>query len=258
MSSSSIARQTPTAIASWPIATCRKPGSSPARNRSSTRSSNRRMSSMSCRNSRRVPSPTVVSLSTFAKVPGVYAPAVSVADQWKAIGSELPSGWTQARLRLALKDRATTDRAAAMLGPAGAYRAAPTVLLFDVARDGSATSPDNLARLLRNVPNGALSLSGSQADEQPAPVREITPLTASWDRAIAGLPADWSDLYMELSLTSTDFIEPASVLCIQCNPRRDGTRAALRFRCARVQGYGVSPEMARRCLERCDAAHIQG
>ncbi|HEY1514659.1 MAG TPA: hypothetical protein VGF66_12995 [Gaiellaceae bacterium] len=183
---------------------------------------------------------------------------MSVADQWKAIGSELPSGWTEARLRLALKDRATTDRAAAMLGPAGAYRAAPTVLLFTVARDGSATSPDNMTRLLRNVPNGALSLSGSQAEEQVASAREITPLTASWDSAIAGLPADWSDLYVELQLTSTDFIEPASVLCIQCNPRRDGTRAALRFRCARVQGYGVSPAMARRCLERCDAADIQG
>jgi len=25
-----------------------------------------------------------------------------------------------------------------------------------------------------------------------------------------------------------------------------------------VQGYGVSPEMARRCLERCDAAGIEG
>lgn len=145
-----------------------------------------------------------------------------------------------------------------MLGPAGAYRAAPTVLLFTVARDGSATSPDNLTRLLRNVPNGALSLSGSQAEEHVASAREITPLTESWDRAIAGLPADWSDLYVELQLTSTDFIEPASVLCIQCNPRRDGTRAALRFRCARVQGYGVSATMARRCLERCDTADIQG
>ena len=203
-------------------------------------------------------SPTVASLSTFAKVPGVYAQVVTVADQWKAIGSELPSGWTQARLRLALKDRATTDRAAAMLGPAGAYRAAATVLLFEVARDGSATSPDNLARLLRKVPNGALSLSGSKAADEVAPAREITPLTESWDRAIAGLPADWSDLYVELSLTSTDFIDPAAVLCIQCNPRRDGKRAALRFRCARVQGYGVSPEMARRCLERCDDASIQG
>jgi hypothetical protein len=188
----------------------------------------------------------------------VYAQVVSVADQWKAIGSELPSGWTQARLRLALKDRATADRAAAMLGPAGAYRAAPTVLLFAVARDGSATSPDNLTRLLRKVPNGALSLSGSQADEPVTPARDVTPLTESWDRAIAGLPADWSDLYVELHLTSTDFIEPAAVLCIQCNPRRDGTRAALRFRVARVQGYGVSPGMARRCLERCDEAQIQG
>jgi hypothetical protein len=161
-------------------------------------------------------------------------------------------------LRLALKDRATADRAAAMLGPAGAYRAAPTVLLFDVARDGTATSPDNLTRLLRNVPNGALSLSGSQAGQQEAPTRETTRLTASWDRAIAGLPADWSDLYVELDLTSTDYVEPAAVLCVQCNPRRDGRRAALRFRCARVQGYGVAPEMARRCLERCDAARIQG
>jgi hypothetical protein len=183
---------------------------------------------------------------------------VSVAEQWKTIGSELPAGWTQAQLRLALKDRATADRAAAMLGPAGAYRAAPTVLLFTVARDGSATSPDNLTRLLRNVPNGALSLSGSEAAQPEAPSREITLLTESWDRAIAGLPSDWSDLYVELALTSTDFIEPASVLCIQCNPRRDGTRAALRFRCARIHGYGVAPEMARRCLERCDAARIQG
>lgn len=145
-----------------------------------------------------------------------------------------------------------------MLGPAGAYRAAPTVLLFDVARDGSATSPDNLARLLRNVPNGALSLSGSKAEQHESATHEITPLTESWDRAIAGLPGDWSDLYVELDLTSTDFIEPAAVLCIQCNPRRDGKRAALRFRSARVQGYGVAPEMARRCLERCDAAHIEG
>jgi hypothetical protein len=83
-------------------------------------------------------------------------------------------------------------------------------------------------------------------------------LTASWDAAIAGLPADWSDLYVELQLSSTDFVERASVLCVQCNPRRDGQRAALRFRCARVRGYGVAPEMARRCLERCDAERIQG
>jgi hypothetical protein len=183
---------------------------------------------------------------------------VSVAEQWTAIGSKLPAEWARAQLRLELKDREAADRAAAMLGPAGAYRAAPTVLLLPVARDGTALGPDNVVRLLAKVPAGTLSLSGSQAAPQTMPRREITTLTASWDKAVAGLPADWSDLYGEIQLTSTDFVERASVLCVQCNPRRDGKRAALRFRCARQRGYGVSPEMARRCLERCDAEAIQG
>lgn len=183
---------------------------------------------------------------------------MSVAEQWNTIGSQLPEGWARAQLRLELADRDAADRAAAMLGPVGPYRAAPTVLLFGVARDGSGASPDSLARLLRNVPPGTLVLSGSQAAPARVPTRELQTLTASWDHAIAGLPADWSDLYVELQLTSTDFVERAAVLCVQCNPRRDGQRAALRFRCARVRGYGVSPEMARRCLERCDAERIQG
>ena len=51
-SSCSSAAQTPDATASWPIATCRKPGSSPARNRSSTFSSKRRISSISRNSSR--------------------------------------------------------------------------------------------------------------------------------------------------------------------------------------------------------------
>jgi len=183
---------------------------------------------------------------------------VSVAQQWEAIGSNLPAGWARAELRLELRDRDAADGAAAMLGPAGPYRAAPTVLLFSVARDGTAPSPDNIVRLLRRVPVGTLSLSGSQAAPKITQTREPKSLTASWDAAVAGLPADWSDLQAELELTSSDFIEPASVLCIQCNPRRDGRRAALRFRSARTSGYGVSPEMARRCLERCDAAGIRG
>ena len=44
------ARQTPTAIASWPMQACRKPASSPARNRSITFSSKRRINSISPRN----------------------------------------------------------------------------------------------------------------------------------------------------------------------------------------------------------------
>jgi hypothetical protein len=183
---------------------------------------------------------------------------VSVAQQWEAIGSGLPPDWARAQLRLDLRDREAADEAAAMLGPAGPYRAASTVLLFSVARDGSGTSPENIVRLLRRVPIGTLSLSGSQAAARVAPTHTPTSLTASWDAAVAGLPADWSDMYAELEVVSTDYIERASVLCVQCNPRRDGRRAALRFRCARTSGYGVSPEMARRCLERCDAENIRG
>ena len=183
---------------------------------------------------------------------------MSVVAQWNSVGSNLPEGWARATMRLELPDRVAADDAAAMLGPAGPYRAAPTVLLFTVARDGSGIGPDNLARLLRRVESGTLTLSGSQAGTQAPATNEIPPLTTSWDRAVASLPADWSDLYVELELLSTDYVERASVLCIQCNPRRDGKRAALRVRCAREKGYGVSPEMARRCLERCDREEIRG
>src|SRR5689334_4826272 len=65
-SPSSIAWQTPTATASWPIATCRNPGSSPARNRSSTFSSNRLIRSISRRNSRRRSSERPRFVSTLA------------------------------------------------------------------------------------------------------------------------------------------------------------------------------------------------
>ena len=183
---------------------------------------------------------------------------MTVAEQWKALGSNLPDGWARAQLRLELRDKDAADKAAGMLGPTGAYRAAPTVFLFNVARDGTATSPDNLTRLLRYVPVGTLSLSGSQAAAPATVTREVEALTSAWDKAIAGLPPDWSDLFAEVQLTSTDFVERGAVLLVQCNPRRDGDRAALRFRCARKVGYGVSPEMARRCLERCDEENIRG
>jgi hypothetical protein len=182
---------------------------------------------------------------------------VSLAGQWNTIGSELPHDWVSVSLRLELADRAAADRAAAQLAPAGPYRTDPTVLQFSVARDGSALGPDGLKRLLARVTAGTLSLTGSQAAAK-AEEREFTSLVESWDAAIASLPADWSDAYGEIELTSTDYIERAAVLCIQMNPRRDGDRAAFRFRAARKAGYGVAPGMARRCLERCDEESIRG
>lgn len=182
---------------------------------------------------------------------------MSVAQQWKAIGSELPETWARASLRLELHDRAAADQAAATLGPTGPYRVSPTILQFSVARDGSALGPDGVAKLLSRIAVGTLSLSNSQASAKPVE-REVTSLVESWDTALAGLPSDWSDLYAEVEFTSSDHIEPAAVLCIQMNPRRDGTRAAFNFRAARLAGYGVAPGMARRCFERCDEQGISG
>jgi hypothetical protein len=191
----------------------------------------------------------------------VYVSAVSLAGQWRGLDPKLPDGWAQAGLRLELADRATAERAAALLGPAQPYRAEPTVLRFSVARDGSAPSPEQVYSLLRRLDEnrlgGLLTLVGTQ-NAAARPVREATSLVEAWDAALAGLPADWSDMYAEVQLTSTDYIERGAVLMVQMNPRRDGNRAALRFRCARTSGYGVSPEMARRCLERCDAEGIRG
>src|SRR5947207_4545049 len=65
-SPSSSAWQTPTATPSWPIATCRNPGSSPARKRSSTFSSNRLIRSISRRKVRSRCSLSVPFRSTLA------------------------------------------------------------------------------------------------------------------------------------------------------------------------------------------------
>ena len=42
------------------------------------------------------------------------------------------------------------------------------------------------------------------------------------------------------------------------NPRRVPPGATLRFRCAATFGYGASPGMVKRCLERCDEKGIRG
>ena len=83
-------------------------------------------------------------------------------------------------------------------------------------------------------------------------------LAAAWDAAVAALPPDWSDLYAEVELESSDYLDRAALLLAPVNPARDGRRLAFRFRAARRFGYGVSPEMAQRCLERLDAEGTRG
>ena len=114
-----------------------------------------------------------------------------------------------------------------------------------------------LARLDAERIAGKLELLG--ADELPeAPVPLRPSLAAAWDAELAKLPPDWSDLYCEVRLTSTDYLERAALLMAPVNPARYGGETGFRFRVARTFGYGASSEMTRRCLERLDEAGIRG
>jgi hypothetical protein len=186
---------------------------------------------------------------------------VALADQWRRIEQELPDGWGHARLRLTLADEGDAARAAALLGPINPGRRGNT-LRIDVVRRGSGASSDAVGRLLARLDleriDGELELVRA---EEAAPREEPAPragLAASWDEAVAGFPPDWSDVYAEVEVVSTDWLERAALLLAPANPARFDERPAFRFRVARRFGYGVSSGMLRRCLQRLDEAGIRG
>jgi hypothetical protein len=183
-----------------------------------------------------------------------------LVDRFNELERDLPSDWTDARFSLTVADDARCDRAAALLGPANPGRLGKRIR-FTTAGRGAGIGPEAIRRLLRRLDHegihGELELVGAQ---QAAPVEapERPSLRNAWERALAGLPPDWSDVYAEVRFDSTDYVERAALLLAPLNPSRYGGPAALRFRCAHHFGYGVSPEMAARCFERCDEAGITG
>jgi hypothetical protein len=186
---------------------------------------------------------------------------VALVGQWRELESGLPAGWGEVRVRLHLEETARIDRAAALLGPLQAFRASPETLTFRVSRAAS-PGPDLVVRLLERLDGERLHGTLELVSLQEAAAREAEapqlPLAAAWDLQLATLPADWSDLLAEVELTSSDYIERAALHLAPLNPRRDGDRLAFRLRCAQSFGYGASPGMVRRCLERCDAERIRG
>jgi hypothetical protein len=187
-------------------------------------------------------------------------PAVALLEQWREIEAQLPERWATARLSLTIEDEADCDRAAALLGPANPGRRGKQIR-FGVGRGGSTPSPHLVERLLVRLDAeriaGGLELLGVEEAPQAAVERRPT-LAAAWDEELAKLPPDWSDLYVEVRLTSTDYLERAAILMAPLNPARYGGETGFRFRVARTFGYGASAEMTRRCLERLDEAGIRG
>ena len=187
---------------------------------------------------------------------------MSFVSQWTAIADELPPDWSNAQLLVTVEQDGGADRAAALLGPLNPGRSGRQIRLFCVRR-GHGVTPEalerGLVRLDRERLLGRLELAGSGRAEA-APARAPTPtLAADWDAALETLPPDWSDMYAELELTSSDHLERVALLTSPLNPKRfDGGKPGFRFRVARLSGYGVSPAMARRSLERVDEEQIPG
>lgn len=186
---------------------------------------------------------------------------MKLVRQWREIERSLPENWGTARFRLTADDEDKAERAAALLAPINPGRRGKTVRFY-AARGGAGPSPDAVERLLPRLDaervRGTLELVGT--DEAEAQAAEISraSLAETWDEALDALPADWSDIYAEVELVSSDWLERAALLLAPVNPARFGDKPVLRFRVARVQGYGASPEMTRRCLERLDQEEIRG
>ncbi|MBA3374592.1 MAG: hypothetical protein H0U00_02055 [Actinobacteria bacterium] len=188
---------------------------------------------------------------------------MQAADQWKLIERDLGPDWDEAHFVFSIEDAGSIGDAAAVLAPLGPGRAGGE-LRFNVARRGG--GPDKLrnlvARLDRKRIWGTLTLVESRSEPRETtsaaePV-EAVGLVESWDAALAELPPGWRDLLCELELDSTDYLPRAALLGAPLNPTRNPEEIALRFRVSSGVGYGTSPGMARRCLERIEGDGITG
>jgi hypothetical protein len=186
---------------------------------------------------------------------------VTLGEQWRKIAGRLPADGGSARvtLRLARDDRA--DEAALILGPLTPGRTR-SVFRLNV-RPG--VNPDRFfGRLDEAGIRGRLDLVEAEAAPEPparamrAPVERARPFVEQWDELAGSLPPDWSDIYAEVELDSSDFLQRGALLLAPVNPAHYGGHTTLRFRCARVSGYGAAASMTRRCLQRLDEESITG
>ena len=185
---------------------------------------------------------------------------VGVAEQFRELESQLPADWADARLVLEVEDTARVERAAALLAPLGPARSGRRVQLT-ISRRGATL--DRLRRLLKRIDaegiRGWLDLVTHSTSVAAPPEASVAwpPLEQAWLAEAAALPDDWSDLYAEVELASSDFLDAWALNLSPLNPARPDRGLALKFRVSR-QGYGASADMARRCLARLDEAGING
>jgi hypothetical protein len=192
--------------------------------------------------------------------------AVTLSGQWRRLQAKLPEDWAHVRLSLTVARPERLDRAAALLAPLTPGRAGAD-LRFEAFRSGHDHSPGAVARALTRLDEerirGTLELVGAHdalpaGHARPAAPVDGLPLAEAWDVLAADLPPDWSDIYGQIELTSSDHLDPAALALAPINPARYGPTSGFRFRCAHSFGYGAAPPMVRRCLARLDERGIEG
>ena len=193
--------------------------------------------------------------------------AVKLVDQWQALERRLPATWESVQLRVRTEQPDELAEVARILAPMTVGHVGQE-LAFTIRRAGGPAGPEAARRLFARLDSARIWCELEQGHVSDAAARpaalEETPETASeplaeaWDRALEDLPGDWSDLLCVLELESSALLQRAALLAAPINPTRDADLVGFTFRCARRAGYGVSPAMARRSLERLDAEGIEG
>jgi len=192
---------------------------------------------------------------------------MALADRVDEMLRGLPRGWERARIELSVEEEDEADRASLILAPATPGRSGSTFTVY--VHGGTqrlAPTPELVRRVVARLDTegirGRVRLAGhEEATETPLPAEapeDHGSLAGSWDALVDRLPPDWSDLYAEVELNSTDYVERGALLLAPVNPARYDGATAFRFRCAKRAGYGVAPGMARRSLERLDEEGITG
>ena len=186
---------------------------------------------------------------------------MTLAEQWREIAGRLPADAGPARVTLTVAEDELADQAALILGPLSPGRTGST---FRLTVRGGADPSRILRRLDAEGIRGRLDVvegeepAAAEATRR-APTRERPrPLALQWDEAISRLAPDWSDVYAEVELDSSDYLQRGALLLAPVNPAHYGGATTLRFRAARVAGYGTAASMTRRCLERLDEEAITG
>lgn len=187
---------------------------------------------------------------------------MAYARTWSQLEAHLPAGWSEARVSLRVEDAAQQARAGAILGPLNPGRT-DTSFVFRLVAGGGTNGSDAVRRALakladERVPFVMLLLDAAVTTTPAAAAKHAGSLALAWDAAQLTIPSDWSDVYGEVEIESSDLLDRAALLLGPINPHRNAEANAFRFRAARIAGYGASPGMVRRCLERLDDDGIPG